>query len=197
MAAAACGSAGTHPVAAGSSPTPSTSVSASPPVSGSPSPAGTVPPVPSAVLQALSVGSERLTVVTSPASVLTHPAQSQAAALRTALGQEPRGSKVLGLTLARLKGFGSDLSRYPLAWLVSMDPYGGDYSANGPGCGQANYVVEFIDPGSGRWLSTQSGHQPGLPSLPALGPSPSPVKPSASCGVPVPSRPHLGTPAAN
>jgi hypothetical protein len=129
--------------------------------------------------------------------VLSHPAQSQAAALRTALSREPRGSKVLGLTLARLKGFGSDPSRYPLAWLVSVDPFGGDYSANGPGCGQANYVVEFIDPGSGRWLSAQSGHQPGLPSLPPLGPSPGPAQPTASCGVPVPSCPHLGTPAAN
>lgn len=197
MAAAACGSAGTHPVAAGSSPTPSTSASASPPVSGSPSPAGTVPPVPPAVLQALSVGSRRVTVVDSPGSVLAHTAQSQAAALRTALGREPRGSKVLGLTLARLEGFGPDLSRYPLAWLVSVDPYGGDYSASGPGCGQANYVVEFIDPASGRWLSAQSGHQPGLPSLPALGPSPSRAAPGPSCEVPVPPRPHLGTPAAN
>ena len=164
---------------------------------GSPSPAGTVPPVPSAVLQALSVGPQHITVVTTPGSVLAHPEQSQAAALRTTLNREPRGSKVLGLSLGRLKGFGADLSRYPLAWLVSVDPYGGDYSANGPGCGQANYVVEFIDPGSGRWLSARSGHQSGLPPLPPLGPSPSPVQPTASCGVPVPSRPHLGTPAAN
>jgi hypothetical protein len=179
----ACGSSAAHPEAAGSSP--------------APSPAGTVPPVPSAVLQALSVGPRHITVVTTPGSVLAHPAQSQAAALRTALNREPPGSKVLGLTLGRLTGFGADLSRYPLAWLVSVDPFGGDYSANGPGCGQANYVVEFIDPVSGRWLSAQSGHQPGLPPLPPLGPSPSPAQPTASCGVPVPSRPHLGTPAAN
>ena len=189
----ACGSAATHPVTAGSAPAPSTSVSAA----ASPSAAGPVPAVPAAVLQALSVGPQRVTVIKSPASVLAHPAQSQAAALQTALSHEPRGSKVLGLSLARLTGFGSELSRYPLAWLVSVNPYGGDYSANGAGCGQANYVVEFIDPGRGRWLSTQSGHQAGLPSLPPLGPSPSPAEPRASCGVPVPSRPHLGTPAAN
>jgi hypothetical protein len=157
-----------------------------------------VPPVPSAILQVISAGSRRIAVVKSPGSALAHPAQSQAAAQRTALAQEPGGSKILGLTLARVKGFGfgSDMSRYQLAWLVSVDPYGGAYGAGGPACGRVNYVVELVDAGTGRWLMTESGRQPGLAPLPVLGPTPSPVQPSPSCG-PAAPRMHQGTPAAN
>jgi hypothetical protein len=157
-----------------------------------------VPPVPSAILQVISAGPRRIAVVQPPGPALAHPAQSRAAALRTALAQEPRGSKVLGLTLARVKGFGfgSDMSRYQLAWLVSVDPYGGAYGAGGPACGRVSYVVELVDPGTGQWLMTESGRQPGLAPLPVLGPTPSPVQPSPSCG-PVAPRMHQGTPAAN
>ena len=194
-AAAACGSVAAHPVSGGS-PSPSVSPSAS----ASPSASGTVPPpIPSAILQAAAGGSSgRITVIQSPRSVLAHPAQSQAAALRTALAQEPHGSKILGASLAHVKGFGfgSDRSRAQLAWLVSVDPYGGAYAAGGPACGRVSYVIELIDPGTAQWLTTVSGRQPGLRPLPALGPTPSPVQPSQSCGPAVPHM-HLGTPAAN
>jgi hypothetical protein len=198
---AACGSTAAHPVSAESSPTPSTSVSASPsaPGPGLESPAGTtLPPVPAAMVQAISGGSRHVTVVKSRGSVLAHPAQSGAAALATALAQEPRGSQILGLTLAQVKGFGfgSDMSRSQLAWLVSVDPYGGAYAAGGPACGRLNYVVELIDAGTSQWLMTSSGRQPGLAALPVLGPTPSPVEPGARCGAAVPPV-RLGTPAAN
>ncbi|HWG15544.1 MAG TPA: hypothetical protein VG268_19960 [Streptosporangiaceae bacterium] len=155
--------------------------------------------IPAAMLQAITGGSSgRITVVPSPGSVLAHPAQSQAAALRTALAQEPHGTQILGLTLARVKGFGfgTDMTRPQLAWLVSVDPYGGAYGAGGPACGKINYDVEFVDPGTGQWLMATSGRKPGLKPLPVLGPTPRVVQPSPSCGAPVP-RPRLGTPAAN
>src|SRR5262249_26804942 len=136
-------------------------------------------------------------VVVSPASALAHPAASQAAALRTALAQLPHGSKVLGLSLARVKGFGfgTDLSRSQLAWLVSVDPYGGAYAAGGPACGRISFDIEFIDPATGQWLMATAGRQTGLRPLPQLGPTPSPVQPSPSCGVPN-GHMHQGTPAA-
>ena len=191
--ATACGSVAAHPVSGGS-PSPSASPSASPPA------AGTVPPpIPSAILQAATGGSSvRITVIQSPGSVLAHPARSRAAALRAALAQEPHGSQILGVSLARVQGFGfgSDMTRAQLAWLVSVDPYGGAYGGGGPACGRVNYVIELIDPGTAQWLMTLSGRQPGLRPLPALGPTPSRVQPSPSCGVPVPHM-HQGTPAAN
>ena len=169
------------------------------PVSGSPSATSSSPaPIPAATLSAVASGSpRRVDVVASPGSALPHPGASQAAALRSALAQEPPGSKVLGLSLARVKGFGfgSDMTRSQLAWLVSVDPYGGAYGAGGPACGRINYDVEFIDPGTGRWLMAAAGRQPGLAPLPVLGPTPSPVQPSPSCGGVAPPV-HQGTPAA-
>ena len=202
-AATACGSVAAHPVAGGSSSapaSPSALASASPSASPSVSPSASAPaPIPSAILRAVTDGgSGRITVVRSPGSVLAHPAQSQAAALRTALAQEPHGSQILGLTLARVQGFGfgSDMSRAQLAWLVSVDPYGGAYGAGGPACGRLSFVVEFIDPATGQWLMATSGKQSGLRPIPALGPTPSTVQPSRSCGPAIP-RMHQGTPAAS
>jgi hypothetical protein len=137
-------------------------------------------------------------VVAAPGSVLDHPAASQAAALRTALGQEPHGSQVLGISLARVRGFGfgSDMTRAQLAWVVSVDPWGGGYGAGGGlACGRINYDVELIDPATGRWLMAQAGRRPGLRPLPQLGPTPSLVQPTPRCGVPV-APVHQGTPAA-
>jgi hypothetical protein len=162
------------------------------------SPAAIPAAIPAAVLNAVAGrSSARIDVVTSPGSVLAHPAASQAAALRTALAQEPRGSKVLGLSLARVKGFdfGSNMTQSQLAWLVSIDPYGGAYGAGGRACGRISFNVEFIDPATGKWLMATTGRQPGLRPLPQLGPTPSTVQPSPSCGGPAP-RMRLGTPAA-
>ena len=125
-------------------------------------------------------------------------AASQAAALRTALAQLPPGSKIMGLSLAHVKGFGfgTDRSRAQLAWLVSVDPYGGAYGAGGSlGCGRITYDVELIDPGTGRWLMATSGRQPGMTPLPILGPTPTLAQPSPSCGIPN-GHMHQGTPAA-
>ncbi|HEY0718960.1 MAG TPA: hypothetical protein VGD68_15190 [Streptosporangiaceae bacterium] len=111
VALAACGSVTGHPAAGGSPAVP-----------------GTVPAVPAAILRAVTHGtSGRIAVVPSPGAVLAHPAQSRAAALRTALRQEPPGTKILGLTLARVRGFGfgTDMTRSQLAWLVSVDPTAG------------------------------------------------------------------------
>jgi hypothetical protein len=206
LAAVACGSQAASTVAGGStagsvSPAPAVSPSASAPVaaSGSPLPASSSPAaIPAAVLNAVAGrSSARIDVVTSPGSVLAHPAASQADALRTALAQEPRGSKVLGLSLARVKGFdfGSNMTQSQLAWLVSIDPYGGAYGAGGRACGRISFNVAFIDPATGKWLMATTGRQPGLRPLPQLGPTPSTVQPSPSCGGPAP-RMRLGTPAA-
>jgi hypothetical protein len=205
LAAVACGSgaatstaAGGSPAAAAPSPTGSPSVTGS--GAGSPSPVPSSPAaIPGAVLDAVTTGSSaRIDVVAAPDSVLAHPAASQAAALRTALAQLPHGSKILGLSLAQVKGFGfgSDRSRSQLAWLVSVDPYGGAYGAGGSlGCGRITYDVELIDPGTGQWLMATSGRQPGMTPLPILGPTPTLAQPSPSCGVPN-GHMHQGTPAA-
>ncbi|HEX4257250.1 MAG TPA: hypothetical protein VH089_19315 [Streptosporangiaceae bacterium] len=210
-AAVACGSQGAPTAAGGSAgtsvpPSVSPSVSPSVPSSGSASGAGSPSPgspgpgaIPAAVLDAVTGGSSaRIDVVTSPGSVLARPAASQARAVRTALSQLPHGSKVLGLSLARVQGFGfgTDRSRAQLAWLVSVDPYGGAYGAGGSlGCGRITYDVELIDPDTGQWLMATSGRQSGMPPLPILGPTPSLAQPSPSCGVPN-GHMHQGTPAA-
>ena len=206
LAAVACGSQGGPATAAGgsagaaASPSPTVSPSAAPSGAGSPSPASPSPAaLPAAMLDAVTSGSSaRVDVVASPASVLAHPAASQAAALRTALAQLPPGSKIMGLSLAHVKGFGfgTDRSRAQLAWLVSVDPYGGAYGAGGSlGCGRITYDVELIDPGTGRWLMATSGRQPGMTPLPILGPTPTLAQPSPSCGIPN-GHMHQGTPAA-
>ena len=197
LAAVACGSQGTPTAAGGSagasaSPAPTVSPSASP---GASSPAA----IPATVLDAVTSGSSaQIDVVTSPGSVLAHPAVSQATAVRTALSQLPHGSKVLGLSLARVKGFGfgTDRSRSQLAWLVSVDPYGGAYGAGSSlGCGRITYDVELVDPDTGRWLMATSGRQPGMTPVPVLGPTPTLAQPSPSCGIPN-GHMHQGTPAA-
>jgi hypothetical protein len=113
------------------------------------------------------------------------------------LSQLPHGSKVLGLSLARVKGFGfgTDMSRARLAWLVSVDPYGGAYGAGGRACGRISFDIEFIDPATGQWLMSKTGRQPGLRPVPQLGPTPSLAQPSPSCGIPD-GHMHQGTPAA-
>ncbi|HEY6498925.1 MAG TPA: hypothetical protein VIZ20_05825 [Streptosporangiaceae bacterium] len=210
LAAVACGSQAAPTSAGGSTGTGgSTGASASPaptvsppvsPSAAAPSPTASSPAaIPAAVLDAVTGGSSaRIDVVTSPGSVLAHPAVSQASALRTALSQLPHGSKVMGLSLARVQGFGfgTDMSRSQLAWLVSVDPYGGAYGAGGTlGCGRITYDVELIDPGTGRWLMATAGRQPGMTPLPILGPTPSLAQPSPSCGDPN-GHMHQGTPAA-
>jgi hypothetical protein len=183
---------------ASASPAPTVSPSVSPSAA-APSPTASSPAaIPAAVLDAVTGGSSaRIDVVSSPGSVLAHPAASQAAALRTALSQLPHGSKVMGLSLARVQGFGfgTDMTQSQLAWLVSMDPYGGAYGAGGRACGRISFDIEFIDPATGKWLMATTGRPPGLRPLPQLGPTPSPVQPSPSCGGPAP-RMRLGTPAA-
>jgi hypothetical protein len=167
-------------------------------VSSSASSSGTGPaPIPAATLRAVIGGRPAsITAVKSPGSVLAHPADSQAAALRAALAQQPHGSQVLGLTLARVQGFGSALKGATLVWLVSVDPFGGSYVVGNPACGRLSFVVEFIEPDTGRWLMTSSGRQAGLPPIPLLGPMPSPAAPNTSCGDVAPPV-HQGTPAAN
>ena len=203
----ACASAGSSsPVAAGSpsgsarsaAPSPSVSASVAPSVVGT----GTdskMPAIPDATLRAVVGGHQAsINAVSSPGSVLTHAAQSEQQATRTALAQEPRGSQVLGLTLARVKGFGfgADMSQTELVWLASVDPFGSSYVSGNPACGRLSFVVEFIDPGTGHWLMTASGKQSGLAPLPQLGPTPTLAQPSPSCAGPAPHM-HLGTPAAN
>lgn len=200
LAIAACGAPATHTVVTGNEPvSPSPTASAAPSAAAS-APVVAVPPaLPATVVQALTSGRRAsITVVPAPSSGLGQPLRSQAAALRTAVAQEPPGSRILAMSLARVKGFGfgSDMATSQLVWLVSMDPYGGAYGAGGPACGRLTFVVEFIDPGTSQWLTTTSGRQAGMTPLPALGPTPSPVQPSPSCGVSIP-RVHEGTPAAN
>ena len=206
----ACGSQAARSAAAGSTATgssavPGGSATATPPVSPSVSPpvspsatASPAPPapIPAAVLKAVTSGTPR-TIEVVPSSVLAHPAASQEAALRTARLREPRGTQIMGLSLARVKGFGfgTDTTRSQLAWLVSVDPYGGASGAGNKACGRITYDVEIIDPVTGGWLTAAAGRQPGMEPLPILGPTPTQVQPTPACRAPVPPI-RQGTPAA-
>ena len=203
----ACGSQAARSTAAGSTATgssavPGGSATATPPVSPSVpppvSPSATASPaaIPAAVLKAVTSGTPR-TIEVVPSSVLAHPAASQEAALRTARLREPRGTQIMGLSLARVKGFGfgTDMTRSQLAWLVSVDPYGGAYGAGNKACGRITYDVEIIDPVTGGWLTAAAGRQPGMEPLPILGPTPTQVQPTPACRAPVPPI-RQGTPAA-
>jgi hypothetical protein len=142
-------------------------------------------PIPAATLRAMVAGgSWDVTPVMSPQGAVADLARSETAAMRTALAQQPRGSKVLGMTLARIRGPGPGFHQSRLTWLVSVDPYGGAFSVNGPACGMDNFVVEFVDPVNGTWLMAMTGAAPGLRPLPALGPKPT-VAPGTRC-LPVP-----------
>jgi hypothetical protein len=97
-------------------------------------------------------------------------AASKATAIRAALAQHRPGSKVLGVTLARVEGHRIGFARAKAVWLVSVDPYGGAYGTGGPACGADNFVIEIIDPATGRWITGAAGRAPGVPPLPILGP---------------------------
>jgi hypothetical protein len=139
--------------------------------------AGSLPgSIPAVTLQAMTSGSSaRVTPVTA-AQAGVNLEQSEPKAMRAALAQEPHGSQILGMTLARVTGTGPFFSKPQVAWLVSVDPYGGAYSVHGPACGTDNFVIDFIDPESGKWLMKSAGRAPGLRPMPALGP-----KPTALC----------------
>ncbi|HEY2520573.1 MAG TPA: hypothetical protein VGJ19_10705 [Streptosporangiaceae bacterium] len=94
----------------------------------------------------------------STAAASSSPAPIPAAILNAVTG----GSKVLGMSLARVKGFGfgSDMTRPHLAWLVSVDPWGGAYGVTVFGCGRITYDVELIDPDTGSGTCTRAPRPP-------------------------------------
>ena len=97
-----------------------------------------------------------------------------------ALAQQPHGSQVLGMTLARVQGAGPGFRQPRLTWLVSVDPFGGAYGAGGPPCGADDFYVAFVDPVTGKWIMATAGTAPGLRPLPVLGPKPT-VAPGTRC----------------
>lgn len=183
----ATSSAATTPAVA--SPSASPSAEASP--SAGPRAAGPAP-IAAATLQALasvSVGTT-ITPVTGPRAMraaVPRLARSEAAAIRAALEYDRRGSRVVGVTLAWVTMDGPGFNQRPrLVWLVSVDPYGGAFVEGLPVCGSYDYLIDFIDPASGRVLvGTADSHARGLRPLPVIGPVPD-VTPGTGC--------HLGPP---
>jgi hypothetical protein len=99
-------------------------------------------------------------------------ALSEAAAIRAARGAWPR-SKIMGITLAWVTMSGPGFNERPrLVWLVSVDPYGGAFVDGFPACGSYDYVVDFIDPDTGKMLAGTAAKVPGLRPLPVIGPAP-------------------------
>jgi len=126
-----------------------------------------------------------ITPVTDPNAMqadVPHLARSEARAIHAALGAWPR-SKIMGVTLAWVTMSGPGFNERPhLVWLVSVDPYGGAFVEGTPGCGTYDYIVDFIDPATGRMLvGTAASKVPGLRPLPVIGPASS-VAPSNGCG---------------
>jgi hypothetical protein len=148
--------------------------------SGSRAGPGQVPPVSRAVLHAFVAGVTAVHVTPVPASralraVVPDLIRSKTTAMRVALAQYQPGSTVLGVTLARVQGRAMGFARARLVWLVSVDPYGGKYRSGGGlgagslSCGADNFVIEVIDPATGKWIMGSAGRAPGLPPLPVLG----------------------------
>lgn len=139
--------------------------------------ASQVPQVSRTTLQAFLDGhtAVRLTPVTAfqeLRAVVPDLTRSKTTAMHAALAQHRPGSKVLGVTLARVRGHLIGAPQARVVWLVSVDPYGGGYGAGGPPCGADNYVIEVINPATGKWIMGAAGRAPGIPPLPVLGPRP-------------------------
>jgi hypothetical protein len=106
-------------------------------------------------------------------------ARSEAAAIQAALEYDRRGSQVIGITLAWVTMAGPGFNHRPR--LVSVDPYGGAFVEDLPACGSYDYLIDFIDPASGRVLvGTADSHARGLRPLPVIGPAPH-VTPGTGC----------------
>jgi len=120
-------------------------------------------------------------------AVVPRLARSEAAAIRAALEYARRGSQVVGITLAWATMDGPGFNqRRRLVWLVSVDPYGGAFVEGLPACRSYDYLIDFIDPASGRVLvGTADSHARGPGPLPVIGPAPH-VTPDTGC--------HLGPP---
>jgi hypothetical protein len=147
--------------------------------SGSRSAASQVPQVSRTTLQAFLDGHTAVSMTPVTASralraVVPDLTRNKAAAMHAALAQHRPGSKVLGVTLARVRGHLIGFAQARVVWLVSVDPYGGGYGAGGPPCGAENFVIEVIDPATGKWIMGSAGRAPGIPPLPVLGPRPRP-----------------------
>jgi hypothetical protein len=115
--------------------------------------------------------------VTSPRAMraaVPQLARSEAAAMRAALAYDRRGSRIMGITLARVTMYGPGFNHRPrLVWLVSVDPYGGAYIEGIPACGSYDYIIDFIDPATAKVLvATADSHARGLRPLPVIGPAP-------------------------
>lgn len=143
-------------------------------------------PVAAATLRAIAAAEVGTTItpVTDPYAMradVPHLARSEARAIRAALGAWPR-SKIMGITLAWVTMSGPGFNERPrLVWLVSVDPYGGAFVEGTPACGTYDYIVDFIDPATGRMLvGTAASKVTGLRPLPVIGPTPS-IASSNSC----------------
>lgn len=175
---------------------------------GTPSPAGAPGPgsagpgpIPAATLKALTtLSSQTIHPVTSAQArrAGVNLAQSRATVMRSVLAHLPRGSQILGLTLAYVwePSFGRQSK---LLWVVSADPYGLAYREDIRACGRADYDIFLESPGGGTPLVGMVGTWPGLRPLPVLGPAPALVPGQRCIGdlAPIPSiRPGSSAPAS-
>jgi hypothetical protein len=84
-------------------------------------------------------------------------ARGEAAAVSVALSRHRSGSKAVGVTVARVQAPAAGLGTPRVVWLVSVDPYGGEYPTGSTACSgaviwPANYVIDVVGV-TGRWLA--------------------------------------------
>ena len=174
LAVSACTANATHPRPAAVSATPA-------PPSATPGPARLAGPSPIAEatlarLASITVGTTISPVTSARAmrAAVPHLTRSEAAAVHAALAYDRPGSRIMGITLARVIMYGPGFNHRPrLVWLVSVDPYGGAYIEGLPACGSYDYIIDFIDPATAKVLvATADSHARGLRPLPVIGPAP-------------------------
>jgi hypothetical protein len=133
------------------------------------------PPIPAATLRLVAAREMASIRPLAPGGrpQIADRARREAAAVSVALSRHRSGSKAVGVTLARVQAPAAGLGAPRVVWLVSIDPYGGEYPTGSTACSgaviwPANYVIDVVSV-TGRWLARWAGHVRGVPELPVLG----------------------------
>jgi hypothetical protein len=134
-----------------------------------------LPGIPAATLRAVAVmqGAAIRPLTPGQRAAMRGLAHGEAVAVGVALARHRPRSQALGVTVARVQAHAAGLGKPRVVWLVSVDPYGGEYPAGSTACSgaviwPANYVIDVVRV-TGRWLARWAGHVRGVPELPVLG----------------------------